>query len=181
MRILAGAGLALWACTTFAADPAPYRLQPGDVLQVSVWKEPDLTAEVLIRPDGGLSFPLAGEVPAAERTIDQLRTDLETRVRRFVPDAVVTVSVRALTGNRIYVIGKVARPGDFPLVRPTDVMQALALAGGPTPFADVNDIKVLRRDAVGQFVLEFRLGDVERGRRLEQNVLLKSGDTLVVP
>jgi polysaccharide export outer membrane protein len=94
---------------------------------------------------------------------------------------VVTVSVKMASGSRIYVQGKVNRPGEFPLVRPTDVMQALALAGGATPFAAVNSIRVLRREAGRQIVLRFRYDDVSRGRRLEQNVLLHSGDTVVVP
>lgn len=178
--LLCVAGAAAQADDT-GTNAAQYRLQPGDTLQVAVWKEPDLSAEVIIRPDGRLSFPLAGDVPAADRTIDELRGELESRIRRFVPEAVLTVSVRALTGNRIYVIGKVARPGDFPLQRPIDVVQALALAGGATAFADVGDIRILRREKGVQTVLRFDYSDVERGRRLEQNVLLQGGDTVVVP
>jgi len=160
---------------------AGYLLQPGDVLQVAVWKETDLTAEVLIRPDGGISFPLAGDLQAAGHTVAELTTLLETRVRKFEPDAVVTVTIKAATGNRIYVIGKVARPGDFPLNRPTDVMQALSLAGGATPFADTNGIKILRRAGDRESAIAFRYSDVERGRKLGQNILLQSGDTVVVP
>jgi polysaccharide biosynthesis/export protein len=160
---------------------AGYLLQPGDVLQVAVWKETDLTAEVLIRPDGGMSFPLAGELHAAGHTVAELTAMLEKRVRKFEPDAVVTVVVKAAAGNRVYVIGKVQRPGDFPLNRPTDVMQALSLAGGATPFADTNGIRILRRDGDRLSSIAFRYSDVERGRRLEQNILLQSGDTVVVP
>jgi polysaccharide export outer membrane protein len=158
-----------------------YHLQPGDVLQVVVWKETDLQSEVLIRPDGGISFPLAGDIWAAGRTTDELRTELETRVRKLVPDAVVTVSVKAPNGNRVFVIGKVNRPGDFPLLRPTDVMQALSLAGGATPFANTNKIRVLHREGSHQTSIRFRYSDVARGRNLEQNVLLESGDTVIVP
>jgi len=158
-----------------------YLLQPGDVLNVAVWKEIDLTSEVLIRPDGGLSFALAGELHAAGHTVAELTTMLEKRIRKFEPDAVVTVMVKAATGNRVYVIGKVNKPGDFPLNRPTDVMQALSLAGGATPFADTNGIRVLRREGNHQSSIAFHYSDVERGRRLDQNILLKSGDTVVVP
>ena len=167
-----------------AQEPAAasgYKLQPGDVLTVNVWKETDLKDDVLIRPDGGLSFALAGELQVAGHTVAELTSMLETRIRKFIPDAVVTVSVKASAGNRIYVIGKVNRAGDFPLSGPIDVMQALSLAGGATPFADTNGIRVLRREAGRQSSLTFRYGDVERGRRLEQNVLLQSGDTVVVP
>jgi polysaccharide export outer membrane protein len=158
-----------------------YLLQPGDVLQIAVWKETDLTAETLIRPDGGISFPLAGDLHAAGHTVAELTTMLEQRVRKLEPDAVVTVMVKAAVGNRVYVIGKVARPGDFPLNRPTDVMQALSLAGGATPFADTNAIRILRRNGDRQIAIAFHYSDVERGRRLDQNILLQSGDTVVVP
>src|SRR5258708_39369489 len=128
--------------------PVGYRLQPGDVLQVVVWKETDLQSEVLIRPDGGISFPLAGDIQASGLTTADLRTELETRVRKLIPDAVVTLSVKAPHGNRVFVIGKVNRPGDFPLLRPTDVMQALSLAGGATPYASTAKIRGLHRDCV---------------------------------
>jgi len=160
---------------------AGYQLQPGDILQVSVWKEPDLTSEVLIRPDGGMSYMLAGEFHAAGHTVAELTATLQKRIRKYEPDAVVTVLVKATNGYRVYVIGKVLKPGDFPLNRPTDVMQALSLAGGTTPFADANSIRILRRDGDHQKVLPFRYGDIERGRDLNQNILLQSGDTVVVP
>jgi polysaccharide export outer membrane protein len=163
------------------AIPAGYRLQPGDLLQVVVWKETDLQSDVLIRPDGGISFPLAGDLMAAGLTTDDLRKALEERVRKLIPDAVVTVSVKAPNGNQIFVIGKVNKPGDFPLLRPTDVMQALSLAGGTTPFASTNKIRVLHREGSGQTSIRFRYGDVAKGRHLEQNVLLQSGDTVIVP
>jgi|SRR5579863_795168 polysaccharide export outer membrane protein len=164
-----------------ARIPAGYHLQPGDVLQVVVWKETDLQSEVLIRPDGGISFALAGDLQAAGLTTAELRTELETRVRKLIPDAVVTVSVKAPNGNRVFVIGKVNRPGDFPLLRPTDVMQALSLAGGATPFASTDRIRVLHRDGARQTSIRFRYSEVARGRNLDQNVLLQSGDTVIVP
>jgi polysaccharide export outer membrane protein len=158
-----------------------YRLQPGDVLQVNVWKETDLQSEVLIRPDGGISFPLAGDVPAAGRTTEELRVELEKRVRHLVPDAVVTVAVKAANGNRVFVIGKVNHPGDFALTRPIDVLQAISLAGGVTPFASTSRIRVLHREGQRQTSVRFHYGEVERGRHLEQNILLQSGDTVIVP
>jgi polysaccharide export outer membrane protein len=173
--------------TAFAADrpiPTPpdgYKLRPGDVLQVSVWKETDLQGEVLIRPDGGMSFALAGELEAAGHTVAELTSMLETRIRKFIPDAVVTVAVKTAGGNRVYVIGKVNRPGDFPLTGPIDVMQALSLAGGATPFADTNGIRILRRDGEHETSIHFRYNDIARGHRLDQNILLQNGDTVVVP
>jgi polysaccharide export outer membrane protein len=158
-----------------------YRVQPGDLLTVSVWKEKELQSDVLVRPDGGLSFPLAGDIDAEGLTLTDLQKLLVERLSRYIPDPVVTVSVKAIGGNRIYVIGKVARPGEFDFSRPIDVMQALSLAGGATPFAALNEIVILRRENGQQRVLPFRYGDVEHGRGLRQNVLLESGDTVVVP
>ena len=142
--------MAFWS-SAGGAEPG-YLLQPGDVLQIAVWKETDLTADVLVRPDGGISFPLAGELQAAGHTVADLTAMLETRIRKLEPDAVVTVVVKAASGNRVYVIGKVNRPGDFPLIGSIDVMQALSLAGGATPFANTNGIRILRAYRQGPVV-----------------------------
>ena len=158
-----------------------YIVQPGDTLQVSVWKETDLQGEFLVRPDGGLSFPLAGNIEAGGHTVDEIRTVLTSRLGKYIPDPVVTVGVKTVNGSMIFVVGKVNRPGNFPLVRPIDVMQALSLAGGATPFADVDGIRILRRAGDHQSVFRFRYDDVRRGRNLAQNILLQSGDTVVVP
>ncbi len=166
---------------TIEAERFAYRVQPGDVLTISVWKEPDLQGDILVRPDGGISFPLAGDLSAREMTIAGLTQAISERLRTYIPDPVVTVAVKQIGGNRVYVLGKVNRPGEFPFSRPLDVMQALALAGGATPFAAVNDIRILRRSADRVTALKFRYSDVEQGRGLEQNIVLMSGDTVVVP
>ena len=164
-----------------AAKLDPYTVNPGDVLLISVWKEEDLEGEVLVRPDGYFSFPLAGEVEAAGKTVDDIRRDITEQLQRYIPDIVVTVSTQQIGGNKVYVIGQVNRPGDF-LVNPrVDVMQALALAGGMTPFADVNDITILRRKGHVRMAIPFRYRDLERGKRLEQNIILQPGDVVVVP
>ena len=110
-----------------------------------------------------------------------LRADLEARLRKFVPEAVVTVAVKALVGNRVFIVGKVLKSGDFLMNRPIDVMQAIALAGGASPFANLNGIRILRRSGGKLASIPFNYGDVESGRRLEQNILLQGGDTVVVP
>jgi polysaccharide export outer membrane protein len=158
-----------------------YVLQPGDLLTVSVWKETDLSTDLIVRPDGGISMPLVGEVEAAGHTVEQVRSTIDQRLRKYIPDPTVAVIVKQAAGNQIFVLGKVNKPGSYPINRPVDVMQALSLAGGTTPFAALNDIRVLRRDGAQQITLRFRYGDVERGRDLEQNVVLRSGDTVVVP
>ncbi len=158
-----------------------YHLQPGDVITVSVWKETDLQAEVLVRPDGAFTFPLAGEVAAVGKTVDDIRSVLVDRLKRYIPNPVVTVAVKQINGNRVYVVGRVNHAGDFPLSSPLDVMQAIALAGGTTPFAAINDIVILRRQNGQQQALHFHYADVARGHELSQNVLLQTGDTVVVP
>ncbi len=158
-----------------------YMVQPGDVLEISVWREEDLNQEVLVRPDGGFSFPLAGDINARGQTVEALRAKIVDRLSRYSPDLVVTVSVTEINGNKIYVIGQVNRPGEFIVNPQVDVMQALSMAGGTTAFAALNEIFVLRRQDGEQIKLPFRFNDVVRGRDLEQNVLLESGDVLVVP
>jgi polysaccharide export outer membrane protein len=175
------------ACLTARGAPAQpeapptYEIQPGDLLTVSVWKEPELQSDVLVRPDGGLTFPLAGDITAVGRSVDSLRQEIEERLKRYIPEPVVTVAMRQIGGSRIYVLGQVNRPGDFVLSGPVDVMQALSLAGGATAFASLNDIIVLRRSGTEQTAIHFAYQDVVRGRSLEQNILLRSGDTVVVP
>jgi polysaccharide export outer membrane protein len=169
-----------------AREPAPqsapgYEVQPGDLLQVSVWKEQDLDRQVLVRPDGGFSFPLAGDVNAIGKTVDQLRGELTERLARFIPDLFVTVAVLEINGNKVYVIGQVNNAGQFVVNPRVDVIQALSLAGGTTAFASPNDIFVLRREGNAQRRLPFNFGEVARGKNLEQNIILRSGDVVVVP
>ena len=165
-----------------ARESAPrYEVQSRDLLHISVWKEADLDQDVLVRPDGGISFPLAGDVRATGKTVEELRTELTERLARFIPDLFVTVAVREINGNKIYVIGQVNRPGEFVMNPRVDVMQALTLAGGGTEFAKMNDIFVLRRELDRQRTLPFDFNGVVNGRRLEQNVLLQAGDVVVVP
>ena len=158
-----------------------YVIQPGDVLAISVWREPNLEKDVLVRPDGILNFPLAGDVPAAGKTVEQLRKELADRLTKFVPDPVVLVSVKAVAGNKIYVVGKVNKPGEYPTNRPVDVMQILSMAGGLSPYASENKIKILRRVNGEQKTFLFKYSQVEKGKNLEQNIVLQGGDIVVVP
>lgn len=158
-----------------------YLVQPGDVLEIYVWREKDLQRDVLVRPDGGLTFPLAGDIQASGKTVDQIRKEIATRLQKYVPDAVVTVSTKQAGGNKIYVVGKVARPGEYIATRNLDVMQALTLAGGATPFAALNSIRILRRVDGVQVSIPFKYSQVEKGKNLKQNILLHSGDIIVVP
>jgi polysaccharide export outer membrane protein len=160
---------------------ARYEVQPSDVLQISVWRDPELTQQVVVRPDGAFSFPLVGEINAVGKTVEELRRELVQQLSRIIQDVVVTVSVLEIRGNKVYVIGQVNQPGEFIVNPRVDVMQALSLAGGTTAFAATSEIFVLRRDNGEQRRLPFNLDAVLRGRDLEQNVLLRSGDVVVVP
>jgi polysaccharide export outer membrane protein len=167
---------------TAGAQALPdYRLHPGDQIEVSVWGEEELQRTLLVRPDGKLSFPLAGEVDAANRTAADLQAEITTRLQSLIPEAVVTVSVTGIDGNRIYLIGQVENPGSFVMNPQITVLQALSLAGGPTPFAALNEILVVRGRGEDQRVFRFAYDDVKRGRGLEQNIVLESGDVVVVP
>ena len=170
------------AMTSSAHAQQEYKLNAGDILLVSVWKEEELSREVLVRPDGGISFPLVGQVQAAGFSTEEVQDNLVSQLSEFVPDAVVTVAVLSINGNKVYVLGKVARPGEYVVNKQLDVMQALALAGGLTTFAAENKVRILRRQPNGvQESISFRYGAVKEGDRLETNIILQSGDTVVVP
>lgn len=164
-----------------AARPAGYVIGPEDALDISVWKDDSLKTTALVRPDGGISFPLVGEVMAAGKTADQLRDELRKRLEKFIPDAVVTVAVVHVASYRIYVLGRVNKPGDFAVGRDVDVLQALSLAGGLTPFAHEDDIRVVRKIDGRTTTLPFRYSAVFKDGDLAQNVTLRSGDVLLVP
>ena len=158
-----------------------YWVKPGDILRISVWGEPELQDTVLVTPDGTFSFPLVGHVYAKEKTAAQLQEIVKQRLTRYISEPAVSVSLQEINGNAIYVLGQVNAPGVFVLTRAVDVMQALSMAGGTTPFAALNDILILRRDASGQVALPFRYSEVSKGRNLAQNIRLESGDVVVVP
>lgn len=177
------------ASTARAADPAAgadpdetaYQLQEGDMLEISVWKEEGLAREIMIAPDGNISFPLVGQIRAKGLTVAGLETELARRIATFIPDPSVTVVLKGATGSKFYVIGKVNRPGEFPLLGPISVLQALSVAGGTATFADFNGIKIIRRVNGVDQALNFRYGDIENGEKLAQNIQLRSGDVVVVP
>lgn len=173
-------GTAVAAPESLPADPG-YLLGPEDVLLISVWKDEHLTREVVVRPDGMISFPLVGDLAVEGKTVDELRSDLVRRLVKYIPNVNVTVAVTKVLSYKIYVVGRVTKPGEYLVGHYTDVLQALSLAGGLTPFAAENDIKIIRRVMGQQQVFQFRYGDARKGRDLEQNIILQRGDVLMVP
>ena len=158
-----------------------YRISPEDILDISVWKEPELQNQVVVRPDGGISFPLVGNVQAAGKTTTELRAELTKAISEFVPSADVSVSIVEIKGLKIFVTGKVRNPGQFLVGRYVDVLQALTLAGGLSTFADGKNVRVLRRTEGRETVFRFNYTQVEKGESMEQNILLQPGDTIIVP
>jgi polysaccharide biosynthesis/export protein len=155
-----------------------YTIGAGDMLQVVVWKEPELTRDVLVRADGRVTLPLLGDIDAAGRTPRQLADEITRGLGRFVTAPQVTVGIGQAMSARVYVIGQVVRSGEIPLSVPLTVVQALALSGGFKEFARTDSILIVGRD---RNVTPFNYKRFEAGRDLEQNVALRAGDTIVVP
>jgi polysaccharide export outer membrane protein len=165
-------------------ESGTYQINAGDVLSLEVWNEPSFSSEQFsVRPDGFVSIPVIGEIRASKKSILELQASITKGLSRYLKDEpTVVVSVLASNGNLVYVLGKVGRPGAFPLKGPMDVTQALAIAGGLNSFAAENKIKVLRRNDNGQQrSIKFKYGQVKDGDKLETNILLKSGDIVLVP
>ena len=179
--MLVAFGLLAGATASAQGAPTDYKLHAGDKIQVSVWKELELQRVVIVRPDGRFSFPLAGEVQAAGRSADNVRVEIEGRLQKFIPEPVVTVTVEEVAGNRAFVVGQVNKPGMFVMNPQLNVLQALALAGGATPFAKLDGIIILRGSGASQTALPFRYSQVTEGKSLGQNIMLESGDVIVVP
>ena len=160
---------------------AGYSIGPEDILEISVWKEEGLQSEVLVRPDGKISFPLVGDIQAEGKTPEQLRHEVAGWLRKYIPDPVVTVLVKKIAAYKIYVLGQINKPGQYTVGIYLDVMQALALAGGLNPYAAENDIRIIRRQGDKEIVIPFEYSEVKKGRNLGQNIILKTGDVVVVP
>lgn len=169
------------AAAAATPDQDKYLLGPEDAIEISVWKEPDLTKQLVVRPDGKITYPLIGEVQASGRTVKQLQEEILKRLEKYVTDAHVTVILLKAQNYKIYVTGKVNKPGDFMVGKPVNVMQAISMAGGLTPFASPGSIMVLRTTSGKEETYPFNYKEVARGVMLEQNRTLLPGDVVVVP
>ncbi len=167
---------------TLVATQTDYKIHAGDQLLVGVYDDPKMPpTTVTVTPDGKFSFPLIGVLVAGGKTPDQLRVEMETKLRKFVAEPVVTVTLTDVKGNVAYVIGQVTKPGAIVMNPAVNVLQALSIAGGGNPYAKLDSIIVIRNSVAGQRVLNFRYGQVASGKNLEQNVQLEGGDVVVVP
>lgn len=172
--------LAAWQTNTSAADNF-YIIGPGDVLEISVWNEPDLSKKLIVPPDGVISFPLINPIKVTNFSITDLKKAVTKGLLEYIPDATVTVMLVKINSLKAYVIGKVKQAGEFPITLETSVLQILAKAGGLTPFASENNIKILRRKNNQIINIPFDYGEVEKGKNLEQNIILQAGDVVLVP
>lgn len=164
------------------SDAGQYLLAPGDMLEISVWKEEGMQQQqTLVAPDGNITFPLAGTIQAAGKPLFAVEDAIAAKLGDYIADPVVNVKLMQNSGNTIFVIGKVNKPGQYPANRKIDVLQALSLAGGLTVFADEDSIHVLRRVGNQVIVFPFEYDDVLKGKHLEQNIILEAGDTVTVP
>jgi polysaccharide export outer membrane protein len=161
-------------------DPS-YVIGPTDVLDISVWKEPEISRVVPVRPDGRISLPLLSDLQAAGLTPTQLAAHITDSLKKFMTGPQVTVIVATINSQRIYILGEVTRAGAFPLLPGMTVLQALSSAGGFTQYANIKNIYLLRQENGQQVKYAFNYKDVTNGKKSEQNVVLKAGDTIIVP
>jgi polysaccharide biosynthesis/export protein len=168
-------------CRGQAPVPPSYQIGPNDLLSIYVWKEPELTRDVVVTPDGKISFPLIGEIVAQGRTVTDLKKDISDKLEDFVTAPEVTVIVMESRSRIIYTIGQVARPGPYPLAPDMTVIQALSAAGGFGEWADTKNILIIRREGGKETHIKFNYREFVGGGNLAQNILLKPGDTIVVP
>ena len=161
-----------------------YLINAGDIVSLQVWNEPTLSADqLLVRPDGFLSVPAIGEVKAGGKSIKELEELVSEKLDKYLKDKpTVIVSILAVNGSQVFVLGKVNAPGAYPMIRSLDVTQAIALARGLNSFASEGKIKVLRRDIDGdQYAISVKYNKIKAGEELDKNIMLKSGDVVLVP
>jgi polysaccharide export outer membrane protein len=170
------------ARTGTKAHDASYIIGNSDVLAITVWKEPEISRAIPVRPDGRISLPLVGEIQATGRTPLQLEQEIADKLKTYITNPDVTVIVQEINSEKYNILGRVGKPGSYPLTASTTVLDALATAGGFQDFAKQKGVYILRRAADGgQTRLAFNYKDVIKGKHLEQNVKLEPGDTVIVP
>ena len=172
----------LAVCSTAALpQEIGYKIGPGDTLEISVWKDEVLSTQIIVPPDGMIAFPLIKDIDVTELTVPELREIVTKRLSEYVPGPTVTVMLIKTDSLMAYVIGKVNKPGQFPITMETNVMQILSLAGGLNPYASPNKIIILRQEGGKSIKIPFNYEQMEKGENIEQNIILRRGDIVVVP
>ncbi len=175
--------LTILASTTLRAQTLPeYKIHPGDKLIVGVYDDPKLLPqEITVTPDGKIAYPMVGVISVSGKSVEQIRVEMEARLKKYISDPIATVIVTDVKGNVVYVVGQVTKPGAITMNPTINVLQALSIAGGANPYAKLDSIIVIRSSGGTQRVLPFRYGPVSSGKDLQQNIELESGDVVVVP
>ena len=161
--------------------PEDYVIGADDVLTVMFWRDKDMSADAIVRPDGKITLPLINEVQAAGLTPDQLRERIVVEAGRFVEDPSPSVIVKTINSRKVFITGEVEKPGPYPLTAPTTVLQLIATAGGLREYAHKQDLVIMRMDSGRQITFPFDYASVAKRKKLHQNIFLKPGDTVVVP
>ena len=186
-------GLSLWIAgvvamlalgsTAVRAQALPdYKLHPGDKVIIGVYDDPKLTPqEMTVAPDGRISYPMVGELIAGGKTVEQVRLELNAKLKKYLSDPIAMVIVTKADGNVVFVVGQVMKSGSITMNPTINVLQALSIAGGANPYAKLDSIIIIRSSGGTQRVLPFRYGQVSAGKDLQQNIELESGDVVVVP
>jgi polysaccharide export outer membrane protein len=169
------------AAGSLVTPPPDYVIGVGDVLAISYYKEKDMTADYVVRPDGKITLPLLNDLDASGMTTDQLREKLTQASTKYFVDPNITVGVRVINSRKVFILGGVNKPGAIDLVVPLDVMSLIAVAGGLKEYVDGKDIVILRTERGRQTAIKFNYKEVQRGRNIEQNISLKPGDRVIVP
>jgi polysaccharide export outer membrane protein len=181
---IAGAAsmLALGSAAVRSQALPDYRLHPGDKVIIGVYDDPKLMPqEMTVAPDGRISYPMVGELMAAGKTVEQVRLELNAKLKKYLSDPIATVIVTDAKGNVVFVVGQVTKPGAITMNPTINVLQALSIAGGANPYAKLDAIIIIRSSGGTQRVLPFKYGQVSTGKELQQNIQLESGDVVVVP
>jgi len=159
-----------------------YIIGPGDILEITTWKEPDFSREqVLVRLDGMISFPLLDDIKAAGRTLMDVKTGIESKLKDYIEAPIVTVNLRLSNSKKFYILGEVMRTGEYPMVKKLTVLQAFALAGGFTEWASKKEIIVLRNEDGKEKIHRVNYKDIVKGDDLSQNIHIQPDDTIIVP
>jgi len=161
--------------------PPGYLIGPEDVLTVVFWRDKEMSTEVAVRPDGKVTLPLVNDIDAAGKTPEQLRAEIAQAASRFVEEPTVTVVVKTINSRKVYITGMIGKSGAYPLTGPTTVLQLISMAGGLNEFADSKNIIVTRVENGQQVALKFNYNEVRKGKKLQQNIELRPGDSVVVP
>ena len=164
-----------------SASPPPYVVQPNDLLEIYVWKDANLTRKVVVRPDGRISFPLIQDMLVAGLSPETIKYEIEKKLKDFIDAPNVTVIVEAIQSYKVFVTGKVAKPGVLTAEKPISVLQALALAGGFQDFANLAEMVIIRNTGEDTVLFRFNWVEAVKGKNFNQNILLKNGDVIVVP